>query len=272
MSIFYKPHDLLKKIVNQYPNFMVADQVKSIPRILFHLGLALGVTKPKALRELQICDLGGGVGLFSVACAALGFGRVVLLDDFRDPISYTAGDSSLDLHRSYGVEVISRDLVAKGMADIKGSFDIISSFDSMEHWHHSPKNLFRDAINKIKPGGAFILGVPNCVNLRKRITVPLGIGKWSSMRDWYEIAEFRGHVREPDINDLRYISRDMGLYGVKIYGRNWAGSDSSVSAIRIVNKLLNCFLGLTPSLCSSIYLVGRKSNVAGTQNRWEEKT
>ena len=43
-----------------------------------------------------------------------------------------------------------------------------------------------------------MVGVPNCVNLRKRLTVPLGRGKWSPMADWYEQPSFRGHVREPD--------------------------------------------------------------------------
>jgi hypothetical protein len=47
----------------------------------------------------------------------------------------------------------------------------------MEHWHHSPKRLFRQVSDKLlKPGGRFVLAVPNCVNLRKRLSVPLGVG------------------------------------------------------------------------------------------------
>ena len=45
-----------------------------------------------------------------------------------------------------------------------------------------------------------LLGVPNCVNLRKRITVPLGRGKWVVHG---RLARQRptsgGHVREPDV-------------------------------------------------------------------------
>ena len=103
----------------------------------------------------------------------------------------------------------------------EASFDVITSFDSMEHWHHSPKRLFQEVMRVLKPSGRFILGVPNCVNLRKRLTVPFGFGKWSSIDDWYEQETFRGHVREPDVEDLRYIANDMGLMELQILGRNW---------------------------------------------------
>jgi SAM-dependent methyltransferase len=44
----------------------------------------------------------------------------------------------------------------------------------MEHWHRSPKALFHEALTWLRPGGLLVIGVPNCVNLRKRLTVPLG--------------------------------------------------------------------------------------------------
>ena len=64
------------------------------------------------------------------------------------------------------------------------------------------------------------------MNLRKRITVPLGYGKWSRMEDWYEEDRFRGHVREPDVADLRYIGADLDLKNIEILGRNWLGYQS----------------------------------------------
>ena len=74
--------------------------------------------------------------------------------------------------------------------------------------------------------GLFVLGVPNRVNLRKRVFVPFGYGKWSSMKDWYESPVFRGHVREPDVDDLRYIARDLHLRDWQVFGRNWLGYSS----------------------------------------------
>jgi len=197
--------------------------------------------------------------LFSVGCAAYGVKRSVVVDDFDDSVNHQAGDSILDLHKSLGVDVIKRNVVEDGIDDIAGAFDIITTFDSMEHWHHSPKRLFGDVARKLKPGGIFVLGVPNCVNMRKRITVPFGIGKWSSMQDWYEADKFRGHVREPDVGDLMYIARDMRLANATIVGRNWLGYLSNNPAIRIATKIMDYALRARPQLCSDIYLVGRKA-------------
>ncbi len=251
--------DALRKVATQYPKDMVEEQVQDIVRIAFNIGVALDAAKPKSPNELEICDLGGGLGLFSVGCAAYGLKRTVLVDDFSDSVNHRVGASPLDLHRSLGVEIISRDVVEIGIHDIEGHFDVITTFDSMEHWHHSPKGLFHEVAEKLRPGAVFVLGVPNCVNMRKRITVPLGVGKWSGMQDWYEADLFRGHVREPDVSDLMYIAHDMGLVDIKIHGRNWSGYCSSNPAIRYATKIMDYPLRLKPSLCSDIYLVGKKA-------------
>lgn len=247
----------LQQVAVQYPEDLAAAQVQDIRRIAFHIRIALDATHPKLPNELEVCDLGGGVGLFSVGCAACGFKRTMLIDDFNDPVNHRVGASVFELHRRLGVVVESRDVVHRGMQDIEGQFDVITTFDSMEHWHHSPKKLFHQVVEKLKPSGIFVLGVPNCVNLRKRITVPLGSGKWSQMHDWYETDVFRGHVREPDIGDLRYIARDMGLTQVRVFGRNWLGYNSRNAAVRRATAVVDVLLRIRPTLCSDIYMVGR---------------
>jgi 2-polyprenyl-3-methyl-5-hydroxy-6-metoxy-1,4-benzoquinol methylase len=250
--------DILRSVASQYPKDLIAEQVRDIPRIVFHIRLVLDGVKPKPPSDLALCDLGGGIGLFSVGCAAYGIKRTVLVDDFDDRINYIKGASILDLHRSIGVEVLKRDVVQCGMRDITGTFDVVTSFDSMEHWHNSPRKLFHEVVEKLNPGGVFILGVPNCVNMRKRITVPLGNGKWSKLQEWYDEDKFRGHVREPDVSDLLHISADMRLTDVKIFGRNWLGYHSKKNVIRACATIADFFLRLRPSFCSDIYLVGRK--------------
>ena len=253
------PFDILRSVASQYPKDLVAGQVRDIPRIAFHMGLVLDGAQHKPPSDLVLCDLGGGIGLFSVGCAAYGIKRTVLVDDFDDQVNYLTGSSILDLHRSLGVEVFARDVVKCGICDIAGTFDVITSFDSMEHWHNSPKRLFHEVVKKLNPGGLFVLGVPNCVNMRKRITVPFGIGKWSRFEEWYDEDKFRGHVREPDVSDLLHIATDMGLTDIKIHGRNWLGNQSENRMIRLGTSFADLFLRLRPSFCSDIYLVGRKS-------------
>jgi len=164
----------LRDVAHQYPADMVPGEVNGIARISFHIGIVLSTTRPKLHSELEVCDLGGGIGLFSAGCAAYGLKRTVLVDDFNDSTVHQFAASILDLHRRLGVTVVRSDVITNGMEGIEGEFDAITTFDSMEHWHHSPKRLFHEVVKKLKVGGVFVLGVPNCVNMRKRITVPFG--------------------------------------------------------------------------------------------------
>jgi 2-polyprenyl-3-methyl-5-hydroxy-6-metoxy-1,4-benzoquinol methylase len=248
----------LDELAGKYPQSVVGIQKRDIPRIAFHISAAIAAAPRKKLRELTICDIGGGMGLFSVGCAALGFGKVILVDDFRDRSNQIAGDGVLELHRSKGVEIHCRDIIEKRMTGLPEQLDVVTSFDSMEHWHHSPKTLFREVFQRLAPGGGFLLGGPNCVNLRKRMTVPFGRGQWSSMNDWYEAETFRGHVREPSLADLRYIARDMGLVDVRVFGCNWLGCNSGNAPVRLVSRLVDRPLRWFPSLCSDIYVSGTK--------------
>jgi SAM-dependent methyltransferase len=258
----------LTELAQRYPADLVEGQLRDIPRIAFEIDL---VTR-RAGRDVALCDIGSGVGLFPVACAALGM-RVTIVDDFEHPfgeggrvddcpdapdaVNYDVAETALALHRELGVAIERRDPLEGGLGLPSGSLDVVTSFDSMEHWHRSPKRLFAEAMEALVPGGLFVVGAPNCVNLRKRLTVPLGVGKWSEMSHWYEPERFRGHVREPDVADLRYIARDLGLTDVEILGRNWAGYLSGRRAVRTATAAVDRLLRLRPPLCSDIYLVGR---------------
>lgn len=244
---------LLRGIAAEYPPGLQAVQREDVRRIAYNIALSVG-DRPKGS---AIADIGGGLGLFSLGCAAWGM-RSVLVDDFRDPGNLKIAADVLALHRRYGVEVRERDVIADGADLAPASFDVITSFDSIEHWHHSPKALLHALVKALKPGGRLVIGAPNGVNLRKRISVPLGIGKWSTMQDWYEEEHFRGHVREPDVQDLRYMADDLGLAEVSVIGRNWLGYASRFGPVRRLTPLVDRALWPFPSLCSDLYLVGYK--------------
>lgn len=229
-------------------------QFEAIDKVAFELGV---IRAWQGEGPLALCDVGGGLNLFTPACAALGW-RAILVDDFDDSVNHEYGDAAFAAHRRHGVEVVRRDVVEHGLDLPPASLDVVTLFDTMEHWHHSPKRVFHALMKLLKPGGLFFLGGPNCVNLRKRITVPLGRGKWSTMQAWYEADRFRGHVREPDVADLHYMARDMGLADVRIMGRNWAGRNSPNPVIRLATRAVDHVLRVRPSLCSDIYLLGRR--------------
>ncbi len=237
-----------------------ADRLRDdIDRIQFHVRLVREVV-PRPTSQISVLDIGGGIGLFSVVCARLGFGRVVVVDDFHDPVMDAVGSSILDLHRNAGVEIVERDVIAEGLDGIEGPFDAITTFDSLEHWHHSPRAMLHEAVDLLRPGGTLIIGVPNCVNLRKRLSMLRGDFCWSTLGAWYESETFRGHVREPNISDLLYICSDLGLSAPRVYGRNWLGLRSPSRLIRAATTVADPLLRLRPSLCSDIYVVARKDH------------
>lgn len=244
---------LLRGIADEYPPDLRAGQRDDVRRVAFNIQLSVG-DRPKGA---SVADIGGGLGLFSVGCAALGM-RSVLVDDFRDPGNIPIVRQVLSIHRRHGVEVLERDVIADGLDLAPDSFDVITTFDSIEHWHHSPKAVLHGLVRALKPGGRLIVGAPNCVNLRKRLSVPFGVGKWSAMQDWYEEKAFRGHVREPDVDDLRYMANDLGLQDISVIGRNWLGYVSRVPAVRRAMPLIDRLLQPFPTLCSDLYLVGYK--------------
>lgn len=245
---------LFARIVDDYPSHQTAIQRDDIPRMVFLLDLVRAAVPPGG----RIADLGGGLGLFSPGCADAGY-SAVLVDDFRDLANIPIAEEVLGrVHRPRSVEVVSRDIISQGIDFPSESLDAVTSFDSMEHWHNSPRRLFRQVMAALRPGGVLVIGVPNCVNLRKRLTVPFGIGKWSSMAEWYEADVFRGHVREPDVDDLRYIARDLGLVDCRIIGRNWLGYRSRFSWVRAATPIVDYALRPFPGLCSDLCLIGRK--------------
>jgi SAM-dependent methyltransferase len=248
----------LEALAAEYPPEMREEQRRDVPRIAFNIEATIAAAPRKPLGELSVCDVGGGIGLFSAGCAAIGFGRVLLIDDFRDEVNVRLGESTLDLHRRLGVAVHSCDVIEDGLQGAAAKFDVVTTFDSMEHWHHSPKRLFHEIVDGLADGGGLLIGAPNCVNLRKRLSVPLGRGAWSSMQDWYEPERFRGHVREPSVADLRFIARDLRLGDVRVFGRNWLGLGSGSPLVHTATRLLDGPLRLFPGLCSNLYLAGRK--------------
>jgi SAM-dependent methyltransferase len=204
----------------------------------------------------SLCDVGGGWGAFACYAGSRGL-NVTLIDDFADP-GFSASDPRYSMPQAFGVNVLRRDVIRDGLPFADNSIDAFTSFDVLEHLHASPKPLLHQMMRCLKPGGTLLIGVPNCVNLRKRITVPLGYGKWSALEEWYERPAFRSHVREPDVSDLRYIAKDLRLENVCIKGANFSGMDTGNAVLRAIARLADPLLRLRPSLCADLFLIGKK--------------
>lgn len=242
---------ILRKIALRYPRNLVAIQLSDVRRIAFHIRLIRERIPPHG----SVCDIGGGVGLFSLGCAALGM-NVLLIDDFADDVNERYGPSVLDLHREYGVRIVTSDVLDAPPRLEPSSLNAVTSFDVIEHLHHSPRPLLRSMVNALSPRGTFLMATPNSANLRKRVMGVLGRTRWSDFDSWYNQPVFRGHVREPDVNDLRAIAHDLDLAEVRIFGRNWLGYENSSRTVRVATRLADGLLARRASLCSNLYLLG----------------
>jgi SAM-dependent methyltransferase len=161
----------------------------------------------------HVVDLGPGMSAFGPVLRQMGM-QVTLVDDF-------GGGGGVDIQRraeslkivralreKLDVRVEELDFVSQPLPLEASSVDVITCFHSLEHWHHSPKPLFREIVRVLKPGGCFIVATPNAVNLRKRISVPLGRTNYGTLEEWYHEGEphYRGHVREPVVRDLHRVT------------------------------------------------------------------
>ncbi len=244
-----KVRRVMKRIAAGYPESMRDDQLDDVERVAFHVEQ---VHRPGA----RLADLGGGIGLFSPACAALGM-RTWLVDDFQDSVNHEHPIDELGIHAGYGVRVVASDVRHWGEHFADESLDVVTSFDSLAHWHHSPRPVFQQAFRVLVPGGTLFVGAPNAVNLRKRIAVPLGRSNWSHFDDWFGPDEFRGHVREPVMGDLLRMMKLLGFETKCVWGRNWAGYMRG-GARRLLTRIIDMPLRAFPTLCADLYVLAVK--------------
>ena len=83
---------LLHRLAEEYPEGLRGAQHQDVERIAFHIEL---VVRRKGT-DCALVDVGGGIGLFTVGCAALGL-RSTLVDDFADEVHRADADSPLGI-------------------------------------------------------------------------------------------------------------------------------------------------------------------------------
>jgi SAM-dependent methyltransferase len=218
----------------------------------------------------RIVDLGAGIYWFNPLVGAMG-PQMNLVDDYGGGggVDNANRGPAEDLLRRYREEyhfpMFEQDILKSPLPFEDASVDAVTCFHCLEHWHNSPKRLFLDIFRILKPGGMLFLATPNAVNIRKRITVPLGMNNWSSLDEWYEEEPcFRGHVREPILSDLKNICERSGLVVRACYGRNFIGRESLVFE-RVPKPVMHAIASFSqrtlkyfPTLCSDLHVAARK--------------
>ena len=81
------------------------------------------------------------------------------------------------------------------------------------------------------------------------------------MSSWYNADRFRSHAREPDVDDLLYIARDLHLSRCPRHWPELAGSPLPSRIIALTARATDRLLRPFPTLCSDLYLSGRKAHL-----------
>lgn len=235
----------LDALIARYPEDQQPELRRDAPRVLEHAAWVHGAGR--------VLDIGGGFSPFAPLLSTRGVDAAVV-DTFDHELFSRADLASL--MAAIPVELVTMDATAQPLPFADGSFDAVTSFDSLEHWHHSPRRLFAEVKRVAQSRALFVLGVPNAVNARKRIAVLFGKTNWARFEDWYEPDQFFGHVREPVVTDLERMAIELELGPYTIVGRNWLGARRGRLG-RLVTAVVDAPLRLRPSLCANLYLLGR---------------
>lgn len=228
---------------------------QSLRRLTFEL-MIFDITNKKS----AFIDVGGGDGLLS---GLIKFSypemECYVIEDFKDNwYSKELVNYLKDIGVIYINADASKDNEYLKQISKKKKISTISCLHSIEHWHRSPAIFLKEAYEELNPGGKLILAFPNNSNLKKRFLAIFGKTSWSKFNYWYDNEDFRGHVREPNIHDLKLISNRLGCQNRIIYGRNFMGSFSSIPVVRFVSIIFDFLLRISPSFCSDLYLVMSK--------------
>jgi SAM-dependent methyltransferase len=238
----------LGEVLALYPEPLRSAERADLARQRFHLAQ---IYRPGA----RIADLGGGIGLLSPTCAALGM-NTWLVDDLGDSVNQRFPIDELGVHRRAGVRVLATPVLAFGAHFDDASLDVVTCIESIEHWHHSPRPVMEEVARVLKPGGLFLLGAPNAASVHHRTRLLLGRSNWSRFDDWYYPEEFRSHVREPVLADLLRIVDELGLERRAVFGRNWLLSPRGWR--RLARAAADPLLRPFPTLCKDLYVLATK--------------
>jgi 2-polyprenyl-3-methyl-5-hydroxy-6-metoxy-1,4-benzoquinol methylase len=178
----------------------------------------------------SVIDIGCGAGVNQIILSKLYGIKCTVIDrfeEFNPEHNRTAGDTDRVIKRlnEHSIKVIVGSYADIDFSDMESSFDVVTSFDVIEHLNHRPK-LFLDILNKLRnPEGRVLMGTPNQQHIMNRIKSVFGKNTWEDFDIWFECENFYGHVRELLPSELLKIgnlyNKDSSNVDVKILSSNY---------------------------------------------------
>lgn len=212
------------------------------------------------MKGKKLLDIGSFVNIYPPVLSSLGM-NVTVLDNFRqrrDIKEQKRIDFALkNVYSKLNIEVIEEDVFNFDFAKLTEQYDVITSFEVFEHLIDSPKPIMSGMYKALRPGGHFILSVPNIGSLLKRIKLLAGYSPLPRFERYYNNGNpFTGHRRELTPAEACWMVEEAGLKVEKCFGSNLLGANKPRRLTRFI-RIFQIF----PSLMSYFFIIARKPEV-----------
>ncbi len=183
--IMKKIKTALAELIEKYPAELKQYMINNENRFIYQIETVLSTVNRENGTSL---DIGAGFSPCSIVLAQMGW-TAIIIDDYRDPGHDKVHQHMMSLFDEYSVKVISGNIFEDDMLFGSDEFDCVMTFDSMEHWHQSPKIIFKELTSRLNKGGILYW----CTQLRqhkKKINCTI----WKGEMEYHERL-----VRNPNL-------------------------------------------------------------------------
>ena len=208
----------------------------------------------------KLLDIGSFVNIYPPVLSSLGM-NVTVLDNFRqrrDIKEQKRIDFALkNVYSKLNIEVIEEDVFSFDFAKLTEQYDVITSFEVFEHLIDSPKPIMSGIHKALRPGGRFILSIPNISSLFKRVKLLFGHSPLPNYKRYYHNGNpFTGHRRELTSTEACWMVEQVGLKVDKCFGTNICGTKNQKKLTRFIQNFQ-----VLPSLMSYFFVIARKPEI-----------
>jgi 2-polyprenyl-3-methyl-5-hydroxy-6-metoxy-1,4-benzoquinol methylase len=153
----------------------------------------------------KILDIGPAEGIIPRALKILGFDVFVL--------EHSLCSQGMDKTTYYGQLKFKECQIEKGNFPFDDNFfHLVISFGVMEHIEPPTCDFWQEVKRIVSSGGHIFIDNPQSMNLRKRISMILGVNPNNEISAWYaQKPIFTGHYREHTLDELKYCAEETGL-------------------------------------------------------------
>jgi 2-polyprenyl-3-methyl-5-hydroxy-6-metoxy-1,4-benzoquinol methylase len=216
-------------------------------------------------RPAQILSIGSGPCDLEAILSQLGF-QITAVDDLNDAWHLIGKNQERirDFAEEMNIELLQESVDSLQLGS--EVFDAVLLIDVIEHLHGSPRELLNSSVSFLKPHGLLVIETPNAVALGKRLKVLFGkSGQADAKFVYWNVGEYRGHVREYTGSELKMILSNHKLTDIELQMAN-VHEEALLKTVRVyesafkgaIKALYRISTSLLPGFKDTIRISARK--------------